>query len=178
VTFLFPADVDGWLSPAEGQALYELARRSGDDLASVLELGSYAGRSAICLAQGAGRVWCVDTFDGRATPDQRPTLEAFLGNVERYGVRGRVVPIVSRTEDAGGLLEGPFDLVFVDADHSEAACARDIAFARRVLAAGGTVAVHDYRRPGNEGVTAAVDGSGLYVARLVDTLAVCRVPPG
>src|SRR5690606_30630361 len=46
--FRFPSDVQGWLSYREGKTLYDLARGK-----RVLEIGSYCGRSTICLAQSA-----------------------------------------------------------------------------------------------------------------------------
>jgi len=49
--FIFPEDVEGWLWDKEGEELYKLAQRN-KDLGVVVELGSYHGKSTICLAQG------------------------------------------------------------------------------------------------------------------------------
>src|SRR2546430_15818807 len=46
------ADIPGWLTDEEGEALYELARRcSGDGV--IVEIGSWEGQAAVCLGRGA-----------------------------------------------------------------------------------------------------------------------------
>lgn len=61
----FPRKVVGWLTEEEG---IELARLAEGKIC--LEIGSYCGRSTICLAQKARSVGALDTFDGRGTAMQ------------------------------------------------------------------------------------------------------------
>lgn len=167
--FVFPSDVQGWLTEKEGRKLSEIA--VGRD---VLEIGAYCGRSTICLAQTAMRVLSLDCWDGRATPAPKQTLEKWKDNCERYGVADRVLAI-----DNSLRFSIPFfwmvDVAFIDADHSADAVREDIRLALQTLR-GGLIAFHDYN-PGNMncGVTVAVDeylATGAKLLSLTDTLAV------
>lgn len=167
----FPADVSGWLTPLEGAKLAELAAGK-----RVLEIGSYCGRSTICLAQTAASVTCVDPFDGRATPEPKDTHGEFWKNVERYGVMEKVFVCRATTETAR--ITDKFDLVFIDGDHEYEAVKLDIAFAVEHLNEGGKVAFHDYRSPVDPGVTRAVDewaGRGAASEEVVQTVAVVQM---
>ena len=170
----FPHDAAGWLTEAEGRELARLAEGK-----AVIELGSYCGRSTVCLARTARGVTAVDTFDGRGTPMPGDTLPTFLANIERHRVADRVT--VCRGEAASLLPSLPpvFELAFVDAAHDYESVRRDAGLAARVLRPGGLLAFHDYgaRDPG---VTAAVDellAGGAELLARVDTLAVVRPAP-
>lgn len=152
----FPSDVAGWLTEEEGRALSEAA--SGHH---VLEIGSYCGRSTICLAQTAESVVSVDPHDGRGTPSPRETYSEMLSNLARYGVAEKVTAIVGAVQDAPN---GTYGLVFIDAAHDYPSVSQDIIAALRRLAPGGRLAFHDYRcRPmeydggWDAGVKVAVD---------------------
>ncbi|HQV58100.1 MAG TPA: class I SAM-dependent methyltransferase, partial [Ilumatobacteraceae bacterium] len=167
--FRFPADVDGWLSFEEGRALFDLARDK-----RVLEIGSYCGRSTICLAQSARSVVAVDPHDGRGTPRAKDTLEIFGRNMLRYGFNGQITPVVGTISDAP---DGPFDLAFIDGSHDYHAVRDDIVGSLERLAPGGLLAFHDYKR--DPGVTKAVNelgAAGAELVSIVGTLAVVRPP--
>lgn len=171
--FVFPADVDGWLSEEEGRALTDLAARL-----RVLEIGSYCGRSTICLAQSAASVDCIDTFQGTGTSKPKDTLAEFEANLERYGVsdnvtahRGPSVPVCSILKTHGNR----FDLVFIDGSHDFHSVMADVRAALPLLRLGGLLAFHDYRRPRDPEVTQAVDrliAHGAVLLGVYDTLAV------
>lgn len=164
----FPCEVRGWLTQTEGECLADLAR--GKD---VLEVGSYCGRSTICMAQVANRIECVDPFDARSVASEpADTLTEFSGNVARYGLREKVKVHCGVFADVSPA--GPFDLVFIDGAHDEASVAHDVKRAMTLLRRGGLLAFHDYRKsPGENdgrwdpGVTAVVDGLVSRGARLV-----------
>jgi SAM-dependent methyltransferase len=172
----FPAEVPGWLQPEEGAALAELSRGK-----RVLEIGSFCGRSTLCIARTAASVAAVDFFDGRATPQPGDTSSAFGANLKRYGVDGKV-----RAFHPSDPLPGQFGFVFIDGDHSREAVEADIEKALAVLEPGGLIAFHDYRlAPGQHdggwdpGVTEAVDAlvaRGGEIIATHKTLAVVRPP--
>ncbi len=172
--FLFPADVAGWLSEEEGQALAKLAADK-----DVLEIGSYCGRSTICLAQAAKSVCAVDPFDGRATTAPRDTLAEFVGNLVTYGVMPKVTTYKGQSDMVVPDIRTTFDLAFIDGNHTQDAVRRDAEMARGKLNPGGLLAFHDYGRPGDEGVTAAVDSiirDGASLLDVADTIAVLSWP--
>ena len=99
------------VAPEQGALLELLARLVG--AARILELGSFSGYSAICLARGlapGGRLICLEvdeTYAGIAR-----------GNLDAAGVGDRVEIRVGPAEAAlRAIPEEPvFDLVFIDAD--------------------------------------------------------------
>lgn len=173
--FRFPADVDGWLLEEEGRALAELAAGK-----RVLEIGSYCGRSTICLAQTAEQVTAVDTWNGAGTPRPRNTRGECERNLAAYDVSPKVIL------EEGVPAEGEYDLAFIDGDHSYEAVRADIERSLEVLAPEGLLAFHDYRdhagqHDGNwdPGVNDAVDeliaAGGELISRH-KTIAVVRPP--
>ena len=78
---------------------------------SILEIGSFTGYSAICLAQG------LQAGGKLITIDCNPEMEDFTRPYfEEAGLTDKISMLIG---DATGIirnLEGPFDLVFIDAD--------------------------------------------------------------
>lgn len=134
--------VEGWLADNEGDMLQLLA--SGK---RVLELGAWKGRSTVCLALVATKVVSIDWHRGDNRTGDAFTLPSFVANIEAFGVRGRIVPIVARIEDAWQLLApASFDLVFIDDDHGQTVAASTLA-ARTLVRPGGVIAWHDSDEP-------------------------------
>ena len=153
----FPHEISGWLTELEGRFLAQFAEGK-----IVLEIGSYCGRSTVCLGQTASHVHAVDTFDGRGTPHQRATYQEFLDNLTRYGVLNKVS--IHACESKHLNLKRAIDLAFIDSSHDYNSVKTDIAVALGVLKPDGFLAFHDYRTyPGEHdgrwdpGVTQAVD---------------------
>lgn len=178
--FRFPDDsVRGWLSPAEGALLAACA-----DGKTVLEIGSYCGRSTICLAQTALSVDAVDPFDGRATPEPGTTLAEFIHNITAYGVAEKVHLHNGTSDEIGPTLEAKYDLVFIDGDHSYLNVRNDIEWALRLLKPDGHIAFHDYRHSLPDamrdfGVNMAVNdllSEGGEVVQRADSLAIVKPP--
>src|SRR4051812_25263445 len=97
------------VTPLQGRLLELLARVAG--ARSILELGTLGGYSTIWLARGlgeGGRIVTLEVSAGYA----RLARE----NLERAGVAGVVDLRVGPALDTLAQLEGPFDLVFIDAD--------------------------------------------------------------
>lgn len=185
----FPAEVPGWLSLEEGEALAQFAEGR-----TVLEIGSFCGRSTICLAQAARFVVSVDPHDARTTPGEGKggnTLLPFVKALHEYGLLGKVACVVGTTETVRPHLPAIFDRVFIDGDHSYRAVCEDLDWAARLLrgespATTGFVACHDYRTgPGEHdgrwdpGVTQAVDEacrSGWTLLSRAGTVAILQPP--
>ena len=93
----------------QGKLLYILARATG--ARRILELGTLAGYSAIWLARAAGPDGRVVTLE--VIPDYARVAAA---NLHRAGLADRVDVLVGPAAETLPTLDGPFDLVFIDAD--------------------------------------------------------------
>ena len=136
----FIAGVPGWLTDEEGEALYELARRC-DGRGVIVEIGSWKGKSTICLGLGsrAGRGVRLFAVDPHA--DYR--FGDFKTNIERAGVAELVTPIASLSQAAADTFDEPIALLFVDGSHEEALVREDFDKWVPKVVDGGWVAFHD-----------------------------------
>lgn len=174
---VFPEDIESSLTEAEGRTLAELANGK-----IVLELGAWLGRSTVCLAQTAARLYSVDWHRGDEHAGLAPTLAPYLRNLNRYGLFDRVIPIIGRFEDVlPALGYAHFDGVFLDGFHTYEAVLSDADQARRLVAPGGWMAFHDYGVQASSfsnepfGVTDAVNEMFGTAVTVVDTLAFVEV---
>ena len=134
------ADIPGWLTDEEGEALYELAKQcTGRGV--IVEIGSWKGKSTTCLGLGskAGRNVPVFAIDPHA--DYR--FGEFKANMDRAGIADLVTPIASRSQDAAEGFDRPIELLFVDGSHDYEDVKADFDQWMPKLVEGGTVAVHD-----------------------------------
>ena len=115
--------------PEVGRLLSILARSTG--ARRILEVGTAIGYGTLCLARGAAeaRVVSVDI-----DPERLARARAFL---ERAGVADRVELVEGAALDVLARLEGPFDLVYVDAIKPEYRRYLDLILPK--LRVGGTV---------------------------------------
>ena len=133
-------DVPGWLSDEEGEALYELAREcSGKGV--IVEIGSWKGKSTICLGLGsrAGngvRIFAVD-------PHADYRHGEFKENIERAGIADLVTPVKGLSQDVVGDFDEPIELLFVDGSHAEDDVRHDFETWVPKVVDGGVVAFHD-----------------------------------
>ncbi len=180
--FTFASDIRSAVTMQECERLASLARDS-----VALEVGSWFGRSTVALASVARIVHAIDWHGGDPHSGFQNTLDAFLENLTRYGVRDKVVVHLGKNEAvAPQLRDSSFDVVFVDAFHSKEAVDRDILLLRSKVKPGGFMAFHDYGRERCYagipfGVTEAVDSfvrrEGLTL-EVLGTLAVARMHGG
>ncbi len=79
----------------------------------ILEIGTFTGYGCICLAEGLRP-------DGRITTlEMNPELGFIIDPyLERAGIKAQVQVMFGKAADIIPNLEGPFDLVFIDADKS------------------------------------------------------------
>ena len=108
------ADVPGWLTDEEGEALYELAKRC-EGRGVIAEIGSWKGKSTICLGRGslAGASVPIYAIDPHA--DYR--YGDFKANVDRAGIADLVRPVASLSQPAADDFDQPIELLFVDGSH-------------------------------------------------------------
>jgi predicted O-methyltransferase YrrM len=97
------------VSPAQGKLLHLLTKIAG--ARRILEIGTLGGYSTIWMARALPEDGQVVTIE----VDPR-TAKVARANFERAGVTAKVDLRVGAAQDVLPQLEGPFDLVFVDAD--------------------------------------------------------------
>lgn len=129
----------------EGHILAWLARDY-----RVLEIGTGLGISTAHMAQSARHVVTVD-------PDE--------------WVAANITPLLERNYGIGCFqsveeIQGKFDLVFIDGAHDTESVRKDIRTARRVLARGGLLVLHDWKM---ESVQLAIVAEGLNVVAIETT---------
>lgn len=139
----------------------------------VLEVGSQYGNSTVAMARTAKQVVAIDWFagDGHAgAAGAELTRQVYFAHLLQMGVADKVITMASRWEDALPNLKGRFDLIFIDAFHSEEATRELLHAVEPLLAPDGLIAAHDY---GRFGVKPAIDEfQGDRDLTVVDTLAV------
>jgi predicted O-methyltransferase YrrM len=149
------ASVDGWLTEAEGQALYYLAYTLPKH-SNIVELGSYMGKSSIMLAGGLEdserkntKLYCIDLFKIAANDTELNTYASgdirlkFLKNIRYAGIDKRIEAIVSDTKSASAVWTKSIELLFIDADHTYDGVKADYENWEPFLNVGCYIAFHD-----------------------------------
>ena len=190
----------GFLSDREAEALFQAAAAAAPE-GPLLEIGSYCGKSTVCLALAIGDqdsvVFALDHhrgseehqpgelyFDPDLYDEQQgavDTFRAFRRTIERFGLAERVIPVVSTSERVAARWTTPLAMVFIDGGHSLDAALQDYRCWSGHLRRGGTLAIHDVYPDASKGGQApyaiyrlALD-SGLFeeIGR-TDSLALLR----
>lgn len=154
-------DIDGWMSEKELMWLAEQASHHR----SIVELGSYCGRSTLALAQHAlGVVYAIDDWRGprapvdawweHGTPSKfkAALFDKFSANLSEFIQSGKVQVIRSNHRDLPNNMPVP-DMVFIDGDHAKDSVKSDISFWRERMKYGGLLCGHDI---GQEQIAEAV----------------------
>jgi predicted O-methyltransferase YrrM len=115
--------------------------RSGPGSGKIVEIGSFRGRSTLCLAVGvrghrSTRVVSVD-------PHVYETEGELRENLAHFGMSGVVDLIISPSVEAARHWQGMARLVFVDGNHEEASAAADVEAWLPFLEPGGFLVIHD-----------------------------------
>jgi len=157
-----PDSVKGFLDPAEGARLYDIACRSAP-LGPGLEIGSYCGKSTLYLGTGlrdnGGQMFALDHHRGSEEHQQgeayhdsdlfdaelgkMDSLPAFRRTLSLAGLEEVVVPLVAKSEQAGRFWQTPLSFLFIDGGHSMQAALTDYRTWARHVRPGGFLAIHD-----------------------------------
>tara|TARA_R110002094_G_scaffold9946_3_gene19604 strand:+ start:537 stop:1208 length:672 start_codon:yes stop_codon:yes gene_type:complete len=168
------ASIDGWLTVDEAIALFELAKELPEGQPRAVEIGSWQGKSTICIAQGlrqknGAQLTCIDPFDGsgdresedmygdRANELGGPLRRAFENNVKGADVRDLIDVRAGFSHDYVSELDESIDLLFLDGDHSYEAIRRDFEDWSPKIKNGGYLAMHDVVHPVHEGPRRVVE---------------------
>ena len=148
------ADVQGWMSPGQASTLYEAAAGCPGG-GTIVEIGSFQGRSTIVLASAAAADVAVVAIDPHAGNDRGPQEydgfedaaaddhDTFIANLERAGVRDRVRHVRMFSDAALGEVDGSIDVLYIDGAHRYAPAREDIRDWGARVGDGGTMLIHD-----------------------------------
>ncbi|MFM2285384.1 MAG: hypothetical protein RLZZ543_881 [Bacteroidota bacterium] len=79
----------------------------------ILEIGTYTGYSALCLAEGLSEQGVLHTIDNN--PERDALVKRYIS---KAGMEGKILPHIGDAHAVIPTIEGEFDLVFIDADKS------------------------------------------------------------
>lgn len=180
-------NIKGFLDTEEAAHLYQTALEASV-LGPCLEIGSYCGKSAICLGSACretgGILFSIDHH--RGSEEQQPgeeyfdpalydyragrinTLPMFLAALDQAELSDTVVPIVCDSVTTARTWQTPLSLVFIDGGHSlETATSDYNCWAEHVMP-GGFLLIHDIFENPDEGGQAPYEvyklalGSNLF----------------
>jgi len=151
--------VDGLLvSPIQENWLFRTAR-SLPNGSTIVEIGSFKGRSTCCLAYGCKssdkHVFAIDTFSGNDSDFQsgkcfeRPFLDEFKSNIERCGLTPYVTAIPGWSSEVAKTWDKDIHLLFIDGSHVYEDALADFRNFYPHVVSGGIVAFHDVTTPVN-----------------------------
>lgn len=146
----------GFCHPSELAVLVRLAE--GKDY---LEVGSFRGLSAWCVAHTAAHVTCIDTFragtNGQSQQPEQTTYAEFCRNLAPFW--GKVTCLPFSSEEAAEKIPeaATFDVIFIDAMHTYEDVLADIKRWWPRVRPGGVLAGHDYAHDHFPGVKQAFD---------------------
>jgi len=195
--------VKGFLADDEGLHLYRAALEAAH-LGPCLEIGSYCGKSTVCIGTAcreSGRVlFAIDHH--RGSEEQQPgeayfdpalfdpaagridTFRHFRDTLSRAGLQDTVVPIVCRSELAVRAWAAPLGFVFIDGGHALDTVSADYRNWSPHLMPGGLLAFHDVFPDPSKGGQApyqvyrqALDSDLFREHSLIQSLAVLERKP-
>jgi predicted O-methyltransferase YrrM len=161
--------LEGLVSAAVGECLYELARDVPADQA-IVEIGSYKGKSSCYLGEGArdgngAKVHCIDPWDlagnvnGRHGFADADTSETWKRQVASQKLSSRVTAHRAFAHDYVKRWKQPIGLLFIDGSHEYEDVKQDFEDWSPFVVSGAPIVFDDYGTR-NHGVTRFVDAHG------------------
>jgi hypothetical protein len=158
-------DIRGWLNGEEAEVLQRLTKDK-----VVIEVGSYFGRSTVCIADVARRVYSIDTHkalgDGQTQFSSRTTWDEFKSNIKGYT---NIFPFVGESSYWLEIMPKA-DVVFIDGMHKFLTVKSEILLLRNKV---DLFIFHDYNLPQ---VKLAVE-SMIDIEGSIRTMAWGRIKP-
>jgi MMP 1-O-methyltransferase len=137
--------IPGWLSEKEAVFLEKQSLRTQKLPGVIVEIGSYCGKSTICLAQGVGKVYAIDPHKGFVENSRRykPTFNNFKKNITEANMSRKIVPIVKTSKVAAKDWNKKIRFLFIDGLHDEINANLDFNLWNKHLIRNGVIAMHD-----------------------------------
>jgi len=146
--------IDGFLSENEAIGLFDLSKSLSKN-SNILEIGSWKGKSTLCLAKGLkkGFVYIIDPFNADGESESKDIYLNTIGklsleqqfkiNLERSNLFNKIKVCKGYSADFIDL-SVQFSLIFIDGDHSIEGCEFDFLNFNKKLSKSGYLVFHDY----------------------------------
>jgi len=145
--------IAGWLTEDQAMRLWHASSRLAAG-STIVEIGSFRGRSTVVLALGApgGEIVAIDPHAGNDRGPQeirgfeqqaQNDFDAFHANLTAAGVDAQVRHVRRFSGDAEAEVHGDIDLLFIDGAHRFCPARDDLLRWGQRVPAGGHVLVHD-----------------------------------
>lgn len=155
-------DIKGFLSDKEAKKLQELFLKV-HHLGSVLEIGTYCGKSALNFSDVAkdvnGLIYTIDHHTGSEEHqrgeeyhdselfDERlkkfNTLPEFLNNLKSKKMAKFIIPIIDKSQNASNFFSEKISLLFIDGGHSFETALSDYNAWKDKICSDGLLVIHD-----------------------------------
>lgn len=147
-------DVEGWMTPDQAATLHDAARHCPEG-GSIVEIGSFRGRSTIVLAASAPSSASIVAIDPHAGNDRGPQEidgyesaaekdhDAFHANLRAAGVDHEVRHVRAFSAEALQLVEGDVDVLYIDGAHRYGPARADISSWGDRVRDHGVLLIHD-----------------------------------
>ncbi|MBF0103167.1 MAG: class I SAM-dependent methyltransferase [Desulfobacterales bacterium] len=163
-------DVKGFLDQTEAETLYNVALKASQR-APCLEIGSYCGKSTVCLAKACqvNQTILFSIDHHRGSEEQQPgedyfdpelfdyrsmqmdTFPLFRNTLNKHQLEDTVVPIVCKSWVAARAWATPLSLVFIDGGHSYESAFTDYQCWSRHIIPQGYLLIHDIFKDPSQG---------------------------
>lgn len=144
-------NVGGWLTEAEGIFLYNTAKRvKAENI--VVEIGSWKGKSTICLGNGSkngnkAKIFAIDPHIGSSEHQKMfgkvDTFEEFKQNITKASVIDFIKPIRDTSKNSAKSFSQRIEFIFIDGDHRYKFVKLDFELWFPKVTNGGIIAFHD-----------------------------------
>jgi len=112
-------NIQGWIAPDELQFLYDTAK----DMKTIVEIGSYKGKSTLALLQSGNKVIAIDHWLGsKGLTMKGNEYDEFIENTKGYD---NLEVIIGDSIISADKID-KVDMVFIDGDHTYEGVKRDI----------------------------------------------------
>lgn len=147
-------EIEGWLTDREALGLYSVASSLGKK-ASIVEIGSWKGKSTYCLGMGLvnGRIYAIDPFNAEGEPGSReiyeqtkgetPLIDQFRSTMQKHNLSEKIEVLQGYSNQFADRFTD-IDFLFIDGDHSIEGCRYDFLTFSPFVRRGGFIAFHDY----------------------------------
>jgi len=174
-------NIGGWLTEAEGISLYNTAKKikAGN---AIVEVGSWKGKSTICLGNGSKegnkvKIFAIDPHLGSSEHQKVfgkiDTFEEFKQNISKTEIAEYVEPIRDTSENAAKNFNRQIEFVFIDGAHEYKFVKLDFKLWFPKVMNGGILAFHDSWHFIGPNLTTAIPlliSSKIKNPRLFDTI--------